>query len=512
MAKSNKILIVDDERFNINVLNGLLMDEYKIMAATNGPQALKAARSEQPPQLILLDIMMPEMDGYEVCRQLKADVTTRNIPVIFITALDQDHDEAKGFELGAADYITKPIRPSVVLARVKTHLKLHKIMLDLEKLNTELEARVQERTADLMKAKEAAESSEKAKSEFLANISHELRTPLNAVLGFSRVLSNKYKEPEAARYIKKIDFSAHNLLLIINDLVTMSQMKSMEQETGYSPQNVSNFLNKLKRIVSIEVVNKSLDFKITLDPEMPEVLLFDEIRLRHVLLNLLSNAVKFTHTGGITISAFTKNINMEKKVLDFHICVEDTGVGISEEFIGQVFDEFKQQDGSRIRKFGGLGLGLSVVKRLIDLMNGEITIESEANRGSIFEVTLKNIKISDELIPKEPVLEEIQQTLEQDADKETLHELEKPEKGAAGETKETPEVSQEEINLLIGRLKELLEDNDAEATDVLEELKAKLTGRGHDRSIMQLSGLIERYDFKTALTILEEVIRFMGKS
>ena len=126
MKQTDKILIVDDERFNINVLNGLLSTEYKIMAATSGQQALKAARSKNQPKLILLDIMMPEMDGYEVCRQLKADEATRDIPVIFVTTMDQDDDEAKGFELGAVDYITKPIKPAIVLARVKTHMELKK--------------------------------------------------------------------------------------------------------------------------------------------------------------------------------------------------------------------------------------------------------------------------------------------------------------------------------------------------------------------------------------------------
>ena len=133
MESKQKILVVDDERFNINVLVDLLKPNYKMMAAINGEQALKAARSSSPPDLILLDIMMPEIDGYEVCRQLKLDGATRDIPVIFVTAMGQEEDETKGLDIGAADYLTKPISPAIVEARVKTQLALKKNMEDLRK-------------------------------------------------------------------------------------------------------------------------------------------------------------------------------------------------------------------------------------------------------------------------------------------------------------------------------------------------------------------------------------------
>ncbi len=139
--KQQKILVVDDERLNINVLVDLLKPDYKMMFAKSGPQALKAVQKENPPDLVLLDIMMPEMDGYEVCRRIKADEKTRDIPIIFVTAMEGTSDEAKGFELGAVDYITKPIRPLIVKARVSTHLKLRGAMLELQRLyNTALDS------------------------------------------------------------------------------------------------------------------------------------------------------------------------------------------------------------------------------------------------------------------------------------------------------------------------------------------------------------------------------------
>ncbi|MBW1750072.1 MAG: SpoIIE family protein phosphatase [Deltaproteobacteria bacterium] len=140
MEKQQTILIVDDERININVLAELLKPKYKILAALNGTQALKAARSANPPDLVLLDIMMPEMDGYEVCRQLKSDDTTKDIPVIFVTAMGQVEDETKGLELGAIDYLTKPISPAIVEARVKTQLALKKNMEELHRAYTVIES------------------------------------------------------------------------------------------------------------------------------------------------------------------------------------------------------------------------------------------------------------------------------------------------------------------------------------------------------------------------------------
>mgnify|MGYP001817526528 FL=1 len=133
MAEKRKVLIVDDERLNINVLSDLLKPDYKIMAAINGFQALKAARSENPPDLILLDVMMPDLDGYEVCRQLKADESTREIPIIFVTAMGQEADEKMGLELGAADYITKPISPAIVEARVRTQIERKQHLDELQK-------------------------------------------------------------------------------------------------------------------------------------------------------------------------------------------------------------------------------------------------------------------------------------------------------------------------------------------------------------------------------------------
>ena len=289
--------------------------------------------------------------------------------------------------------------PSWIIAKAIVKRKVHQA--ELTRYWNHLEGLVKERTDELEKAKKTAEASNKAKSEFLANVSHELKTPLNAILGYSQYLSNKLKDPDTGQYLKKIEFSTNNLRLIIDDLLTMSQMKSSFRKSDDAPLNVNNFLNHLANIVSIEVENKSLDFTLTIGSDVPDVLVLCEVRLRHVLLNLLSNAIKFTHKGSIKMTAFTKNFDATRKILDLHIRIEDTGIGITEAFSGKVFDQFQQQDGSRTREFGGLGLGLAVAQRLAQLMGGTITVKSEINKGSVFEVTLKEIQISETALPLE---------------------------------------------------------------------------------------------------------------
>ncbi len=182
MDKPNqhRILVVDDTKENIEALFALLQDEYIIVAAKSGENALKKTHKTKP-DLILLDIMMPGMDGYEVCRRLKADKETEGIPIIFVSALSEAMDEAKAFELGAVDYITKPFIPSIIKARVRTHLSL-------KEYQTHLKEMVRERTLQLEEAKLEAQSANIAKSDFLMNMSHELRTPLNGIMAASSII------------------------------------------------------------------------------------------------------------------------------------------------------------------------------------------------------------------------------------------------------------------------------------------------------------------------------------
>ncbi len=248
------ILVVDDLPENLHVLVRMLNDQgYKVRPTRSGSQALLVARTA-PPDLILLDIIMPEMNGYEVCQQLKADEQTCDIPVIFITALNEVLNKVKAFSIGGVDYITKPFQIEEVIARVETHLSLRNLqkrfqeqnewlmqeIKEREKIEQVLQKRVDELAqarqnmfnmmADLKRAKnqanaakEIAERANQAKSEFLANISHEIRTPINAIMGLTQITLNTALTHEQRDYLTQLDSSSESLLEIINDLLDACQ-------------------------------------------------------------------------------------------------------------------------------------------------------------------------------------------------------------------------------------------------------------------------------------------------
>jgi len=307
--KSGTILVVDDERHNLTILVDLLKPFYEVLAAKNGRKALQAARGETPPDLILLDIMMPEMDGYEVCRELKGDKTTEDIPVIFISAMSQPEDETKGFEMGAVDYITKPISPPIVKARVATHLKLRRAMLDLRRLNDELELRVQKRTADLRKAKDAAETSNKAKSMFISNMSHELRTPLNGIIVSADLALAQELSPRMEKIQKTISRSSGALLRTVNTILDFAKSEDGKFALATDPFRLDEVLGKLSGTFIQKSVQKQIKigFDIAAD-QVSNALMGDPDRLLEIFNHMLDNAAKF-NTGTPNVVIGVKDID-----------------------------------------------------------------------------------------------------------------------------------------------------------------------------------------------------------
>ncbi len=248
-------------------------------------------------------------------------------------------------------------------------------------------------------ARKAAEQASIAKTEFLTNISHEIRTPLNAILGFAEILREKHHQTEQIRnYINGIVDSGKNLLLLINDILDLSKIESGKIEINFTPTDIRNLINEVKQIFAIKLSEKNLKFNIKYTDDVPGILNIDEIRLRQVLFNLVGNAVKFTHKGKIEIRLkvnplSNKNPDQKKKNVDLIIEVEDTGIGIPEQNHDIIFHPFKQQDGCNSRKYGGTGLGLAITKRLVEMMNGEISLKSRINKGSVFTVKLQNIGV-----------------------------------------------------------------------------------------------------------------------
>lgn len=328
-----------------------------------------------------------------------------------------------------------------VLAKGFAHMRdaVRKQITDLSQLNLEivskndklkkyrlhLEELVKERTLDLhsanrnlmeqvketSKAMQVAERANQAKSEFLANMSHEIRTPLNAVTGFSELLSSMTKDAKQQSYIAAIKIAGKSLLTLINDILDLSKIEAGMLEIRKEPVYIKRIFHELEQIFHEKINNKGLEFKINIDKGFPPCLILDETRIRQVLVNLVGNAVKFTEKGYISLTAKSRNSGNGK--IDLVIFVEDTGMGIGKKDHDMIFEAFKQLDGSGTRKHSGTGLGLSISKRLVEAMNGQISITSRKNIGSLFEIILNDIKVgsADELLIVEDQYFDIENTV-----------------------------------------------------------------------------------------------------
>lgn len=245
----------------------------------------------------------------------------------------------------------------------------------------------------LRKTKEAADEASRLKGEFLANMSHEIRTPMNSILGFSELLLTRIKDETNREYVKTILTSGRNLLSLLNDILDLSKIEAGKLELQYNPANFKELLKDVKQIFIIKANEKKLDLDYFLAPDVPDYLVIDDTRLRQILLNLVGNAIKFTKNGFVHINAYPRKLS--EKSLDLIIEVIDTGIGIPKEQMNVIFEAFRQQDGQSQKVYGGTGLGLTITKRLVEMMNGYITLESEVHKGSTFRIFLPDIKIPD---------------------------------------------------------------------------------------------------------------------
>ncbi|MDM8536640.1 response regulator [Desulfobacterales bacterium HSG17] len=407
--KGSKILIVDDNPGNLGVLFDYLSKlEFIILVAQTGEDALELV-GENMPDIILLDILMPGIDGFETCQRLKATNKTWDIPVLFISSLSETIDKVKGFEAGGVDYITKPFQQEEVLARIKTHLNLRNLKNQLKKQNENLLQEIGERKKaekESRIAKEDAESASRAKSAFLANMSHEIRTPMNAIMGFTDILEQKIVDKEQKQYLSLIRAGGKSLLSLINDILDLSKIEAGKLEPEYTAADICAVLEDIKNIFSYKIKEKKLDFILETDPNLQTPLFFDETRIRQILLNLVGNAIKFTESGYVKLIVKGRRPNTKTNMTDIIFSVEDTGIGIPEDQRELIFKPFEQQKGQCNSKYGGTGLGLSITKRLVEIMGGTISVDGRQDMGSIFSVSIKNIRIAGQcILPEKKNLE-----------------------------------------------------------------------------------------------------------
>ena len=384
-----RLLIVDDTPTNIEVLLGMLEDDYDVSFATSGRQALDLLALEAKPDLILLDVMMPEMDGYSVCEALKGDPATRSIPVIFVTAKTDTESEMQALSSGAVDFIHKPVNQAVVRARVALHLELERRAQALTMANAELaqhrdhlEELVLARSRELAEARDEAEAANRAKSAFLANMGHELRTPLNHILGQTYLLRRDTPDEVIRERLGLIERPARHLLQIINDLLDLSRLEAdrirLEVDDFELPALCVRLEDRHRAVASA----KGLTIISTVAPALPACLQGDRHRLEQILDNLLNNAVKFSQQGQIAVRACLGEVHEGGVTVRFE--VEDEGIGIAPEVQAHLFQPFYQGDGTTTRRYQGTGLGLALCQRLVSLMAGAIGVESRPRQGSTF--------------------------------------------------------------------------------------------------------------------------------
>jgi CheY-like chemotaxis protein/anti-sigma regulatory factor (Ser/Thr protein kinase) len=390
------VMIVEDNPVNLTVLIKTLESlEVSITMAPNGKIAVDLAPRVQP-DLILLDIMMPEMNGFEVCRILKADVSTQSIPIIFVSAKNLSTDIEKGFHLGCIDYIPKPFCYSEVQARVTSQLKLRKIFVQrdsyikqLEDAKTELRENFLERTSVLQEEKEDAVQANRAKSEFLARMSHELRTPMNAVLGFSQLMTMDLGKEDRLDLQKSnlshIRKAGKHLLELINEILDLSGIESGKIKIKEQEIKLSTIIEeKVIPIISPLAAGRKLSLINEVSNDSNFFVLCDPLRLAQILINLMSNAVKYNKDEGtITLSAHRTS---EEMIL---VSVTDTGPGIPKEKQETIFAPFYRLEKHRA-EVEGAGIGLTITKRLVELMDGKIHLDSVPGVGTCFSFELKN--------------------------------------------------------------------------------------------------------------------------
>jgi len=354
---SDTLLIVDDVPNNISVLTSFLKSVgFKILIAKNGKRAIQKVEHANP-DLILMDVMMPEMDGFEACRILKSQDSTKEIPIIFMTALADTVDKVKGFQLGAADYVTKPIQHEEVLARINAHLNVYKLQRHLQVCNAQLDA-------------------------FASTVAHDLKNPLNAVVGYTDELieictEDDLLDSDLRSQLGLVAKAGHKMESIINSLLLFART-TKEEDIEKQPLNMAKIVQQVQERLVYAI--KGSKAEITVANEFPTVNSYAPW-IEEIWANYISNGLKYG--GSPPKLALGADILQDENMIRFW--VQDNGQGLTEEAQAKLFTPFTRLHQERAE---GHGLGLSIVQQIVERLDGKVGLDSQVGNGSKFYFTL----------------------------------------------------------------------------------------------------------------------------
>lgn len=405
------ILIVDDKQENIFSLRTLLqLNLYEVDTATSGEEALRKILQNDY-ALIILDVQMPGMDGFEVAESVASLNKTRDIPIIFLSAVNTNKRFiTKGYGSGGVDYVTKPFDPDLLLLKVKTFCRLYEQTRELKKIqaaltdeiemrkkteialqhaNQHLEEKVKERTEELLRSNQALETSNTELAQYASVASHDLQEPLRKIATFSRIIQERFLDPsrEAEQFMEKVILSSERMRILINDLLNYSKLSAVSH---FTKTNLNQLLQGV--IADLELSAKEKNADISLGP-LPEAEIIPG-QIRQVFQNLLSNALKFAkkdcspviHIHGERIAQKDFNVAPEEEGRFLRLYFEDNGIGFDEKYAEKIFTIFQRLH--RREEYEGTGIGLAIVKKIIDNHHGILTAKSKIDAGTTFIIII----------------------------------------------------------------------------------------------------------------------------
>ena len=387
------ILVIDDNPTNLEILDHTLSIEgYNVHTETEGANVIQRIHSSIP-DLILLDILLPDINGFELCQRLKSDPVTESIPIIFMTALTATVDKVKGLNLGAVDYITKPFQREELLARVQTHLSLRQLSKTLEvknqqltELTEDLENKVAERTTELKQALEKEKELNQLKSRFITMASHEFRTPLAIISSSSGILQefgDRLNEERKQEHLQTIQNTIKHITQILDDVLMINRAEGNKIELYLEAADIIDFCRYLIQETAANHSQYSINFSVDLGEKITAeslIIQFDKKLLQQVITNLLNNAIKYSPNHNLV------NFNLTKVDDQIIFKISDHGIGIPETDQVKLFESFHRA--SNVGNIAGTGLGLSIVKQCVDLHRGRISVESQIGKGTTMTVSI----------------------------------------------------------------------------------------------------------------------------